>query len=220
MSASVPAPESPLPATLLRIVRAEAWSIRNRLPDGVVSQEELEQLGHVGLLEARESFDPRRGVPFEHFARHRIRGSMWDGLRQLNMMSRRVWHSLRREALAHEAAGEPAPVPAGGPDPAQDAKVVYSAIVQMALSRLADEMLPEPTIDEVVEEEETRSTLRAAFARLPDEDRQVLAAVYDLKEQGDSGAALARRRGMSRSTVSRLHIRALERLKRLMEVPP
>lgn len=213
----VPPPEPPLPATLLRIVRAEAWSIRNRLPDGVVSVEELEQLGHVGLLEARQSFDPRRGVPLEHFARHRIRGAMWDGIRELNVMSRRIWHSLRREALAHEAAGEPAPVPATGPDPAQDARVVYSAIVNMAMSRLADEMLAEPPPDVVAEEEETRTHLRRAFARLPEEDRRVLTAVYDLDDQGDSGAGLARRRGLSRSTVSRLHIRALDRLRRLMD---
>jgi len=198
-------------------VRTEARRVLLRLPSGVVSQEELEQLGHLGLLEAQERFDPRRGVPLELFARHRVRGAIFDGLRQINVLNRRAWQYMRREALAHEAAGEPAPVPPTGPDPAQDGQVVYSAIVRMAMARIADEMLVEPSPDEAAEEVEVRAGVRAAFDLLAHEEQLVLTAVYDLHDNGDSGAALGRRRGLSRSSVSRLHMKALDRLKRLME---
>lgn len=43
---------------------------------------DLVQEGTVGLIEAVESFDPDRGVPFPAFAQHRIRGRMFDYLRR------------------------------------------------------------------------------------------------------------------------------------------
>ncbi len=59
--------------------------------------------------------------------------------------------------------------------------------------------------------------MRAALAQLAPEDLETLTAFYDLDEQGDSAAALARRRRVNRSTVSRHHRTALERLRALMD---
>jgi RNA polymerase sporulation-specific sigma factor len=39
---------------------------------------DLVQEGTIGLLEALESYDPDRGVPFPSFAQHRVRGRMLD----------------------------------------------------------------------------------------------------------------------------------------------
>jgi DNA-directed RNA polymerase specialized sigma subunit len=58
----------------------------------------------------------------------------------------------------------------------------------------------------------------AALARASEEDRALLAAMYDLDESGASGANLAKQMGISRSQVSRRGLRALERLRRLMGV--
>lgn len=52
--------------------------------------EELIQWGTLGLLEARERFDPSRGKPFAAFAARRIRGSMIDSLRREGNQARRV----------------------------------------------------------------------------------------------------------------------------------
>ncbi len=61
--------------------------------------------------------------------------------------------------------------------------------------------------------------MRAALVHLSARARETLTAVYDLKETGDSGAELARRIGVSRSTVSRRHRAALSALRAVFEVP-
>jgi len=55
---------------------------------------ELFTAGALGLIEARRRFDPTRGVKFETFAEHRVRGAMADELRNLDHLPRR----LRAEA--------------------------------------------------------------------------------------------------------------------------
>ncbi|MEZ4475358.1 MAG: sigma-70 family RNA polymerase sigma factor [bacterium] len=174
------------------------------------------------MLEARERFDPARGVPFPAFARFRIRGAIYDGLRQLGALSRRAYESLRRARITHDAVGEPAPIPPEGPTPAQDAQIVYTSIVRLAVARIADEALANapPTPEAEICDLETRARIRTAFDALDEDERIVLGAIYDLDETGDSGAALARRRGVSRSWVSRIHLRALERLRSCLESGP
>ena len=54
-------------------------------PAGVRGQmtiEDLFHLGIVGLLEAKRSFDPTKGVPWLKFAAYRIRGAMLDSIRK------------------------------------------------------------------------------------------------------------------------------------------
>ena len=49
--------------------------------DGQIEREELFHLGIVGLLEAKQRFDPELGVPFLAYASTRIRGAMLDQIR-------------------------------------------------------------------------------------------------------------------------------------------
>ena len=73
----------------LPLVRFVAEKIHRRLPPGV----DLESLVHsvvVGLLEALDRFDPKRGVEFEVFARYRIQGEIMQCLRSLDWVSRSV----------------------------------------------------------------------------------------------------------------------------------
>lgn len=59
----------------------------------------------MGLLQALESWDPHRGVPFEAWARLRIRGAMLDELRRqdyLSKDSRRRWKALQKGLIALE----------------------------------------------------------------------------------------------------------------------
>ena len=53
-----------------------------------------------GLLEAAERFDETRGVAFTTFSYYRIRGAIFDGLRQLGWMNRSQW--ARYSAHANE----------------------------------------------------------------------------------------------------------------------
>ena len=52
--------------------------------------------GVFGLIDAIERFEPGRGAKFETFAAPRIRGAIYDGLRQLDWVPRRVRTQARR----------------------------------------------------------------------------------------------------------------------------
>src|SRR3954470_12996386 len=52
--------------------------------------DDLWSAGALGLLEASRRFDPGRGVTFETFVEHRIRGAMLDELRRMDHLPRRL----------------------------------------------------------------------------------------------------------------------------------
>ena len=53
---------------------------------GSVSKDEIYHWGIVGLCEARQRFDKKRGIPFPAFAARRIEGEMLDNIRKLPMV--------------------------------------------------------------------------------------------------------------------------------------
>jgi RNA polymerase sigma factor for flagellar operon FliA len=69
--------------------------------------ESLVHSGVVGLLEALERYDPRRGVDFEIYARYRIQGEVMQCLRSLDWVSRsvRAW-GRKIEAARVRLAGK------------------------------------------------------------------------------------------------------------------
>lgn len=69
-------------------IKRTALHMVNLMPWAEV--EELVQWGIVGLLEARERFDPSRGTPFAAFAERRVRGAMLDSLRRDGNQARRL----------------------------------------------------------------------------------------------------------------------------------
>jgi len=67
----------------------------NLKPSSALGYEDLLGQAVVGLIDAVDKFDPKRGVKFETYAYHRIRGAVVDMLRELDWLPR----SLRqREA--------------------------------------------------------------------------------------------------------------------------
>lgn len=70
-------------------VRLIAQSYRRRCPAEVLL-EDLISVGTVGLIQAVDRFDPRRGLMLKTLAEHRIRGAILDYLRQLDPLPRAV----------------------------------------------------------------------------------------------------------------------------------
>src|SRR3954470_7119428 len=82
--------------------------------------DDLWSAGALGLLEAAGRFDAARGVTFETFVEHRIRGAMMDELRRMDHLPRRLRSrtddvqkarhklsaELGRTASSEEVAGE------------------------------------------------------------------------------------------------------------------
>jgi RNA polymerase sigma factor for flagellar operon FliA len=80
-----------------------ARRVRASIPDfACIELKDLIQAGHVGLVNAVHAYSPETGVPFELYARFRIRGEMLDTLRKLDAASRtlRLWQKrIRKTAL-------------------------------------------------------------------------------------------------------------------------
>ncbi len=74
---------------MLPLVKAVALKIRKRLP-AQVEFDDLLSDGVVGLVDAVAKFNPRKRVKLESYARHRIRGSILDGLRGADPVSRDI----------------------------------------------------------------------------------------------------------------------------------
>jgi RNA polymerase sigma factor FliA len=94
------------------LVRFVAERVHRRLPPGV-DLESLIHSGVVGLLQALDRFDPKRGVDFEIYARYRIQGEVMQCLRSLDWVRRSVrsWGrkiEAAKTKLAAKFAREPA----------------------------------------------------------------------------------------------------------------
>ena len=76
------------------LVRMVAAKVARGLPS-MVDRDDLVSYGMFGLMETLESFDESRGFKFETFAAPRIRGSIIDELRKIDMVPRSVRSKIR-----------------------------------------------------------------------------------------------------------------------------
>ena len=196
-----------------------------------VELDELIGMGNLGLAEAASRFDPAHGASFATFAWYRVQGAMIDGLRRMSHLPRRVWAqiaTLRAAAEYLEAQAQRAEIAraqataATTADRLGEVKAALGAIRTMyvvALDQVPDERLASIAASADVELGRARQAarLRHALARLPERERAlVLAHYHDDQTLQDAGAAL----GMSKSWASRLHARAIDRLRALLEEEP
>ena len=71
------------------LVKRVVTRMAARFPPGV-DQEELYQVGMIGLLDAVDKFDPTRDVKFKTYAEFRIKGAILDELRKMDWVPRSV----------------------------------------------------------------------------------------------------------------------------------
>ncbi len=69
------------------LVKRVALHLKARLSP-FMDLNELIQVGMIGLIEAAKSFDPTKGIEFEHFAHRRVKGSIIDEVRKLSYLPR------------------------------------------------------------------------------------------------------------------------------------
>lgn len=155
--------------------------------------DDLVAFGFGGLLEAKHRFDPARGVRFETFAYHRVRGAMLDGVRKMAPVSRRAHEAMRRDAEL---------VPTAAPTGIDRAWTRISASLRAApQSRLRD-----PGPESWLIHQQAVRELPRALAALPERHRALIRGFYFEGRQLDD---LAAELGISKSWASRLHRRAL-----------
>ena len=198
-----------------------------------VDHEDLMSAGMLGLLDAYDKFDAKKGTKFETYAVWRIKGAVLDQLRALDWASRSIRRkarevdaSMRRldqrlgRAASEEEIAREAKMPLGDYHRLMD-QVRGAVLLSLDEVRtpedgdsigLAD-MIEDPSTPDVlarIEEEETRALLLETLNQLPEQERVVVALYYyEHMTLREIGLTL----GISESRVSQVHSRAVVRLK-------
>jgi RNA polymerase sigma factor for flagellar operon FliA len=170
--------------------------------------------GFVGLLEARERFDPDKGFAFSDYAHHRVDGAIWDGVRRMQHLPPDTYRYARAQ-LAQIEAAEQALEARGRRGPHTQLEPVGGALESL-MGRVTGAILlaeldaaPATPEAEVIREHEMER-VRRALATLPDREQLVLRGIYFEDRRLDEIGAPHR---WSRSFTSRLHTHALELLR-------
>src|ERR687890_451424 len=121
--------------------RALAIKVMRTLPSSV-ELADLVAYGEVGLVEAAERYDPRRGVAFSTFAHYRIKGAIYDGLREMGYFARQGGVRVRwvanagdvvQSALDDEVHNSPSGAAANVDDEIADAQSLIDALIPVYL---------------------------------------------------------------------------------------
>jgi RNA polymerase sigma factor for flagellar operon FliA len=165
------------------------------LPQGVDTAD-LVSCGVLGLAQAWERFDPKRGVAFEAFAVPRVKGAIVDAIRASDWVPRKARQKAR-------LTGEPLQMLVS-----IDERSSGDDEDRSRAERLADEAAPQPGAELVASEE--RRELMVSLNRLPERERMIVTLHYF---QGVQLAEIARSLGVTESRVSQLHTRALRMMR-------
>ncbi len=208
-------------------VESVARTLCARLPRSVDVQD-LVHAGIWGLMQAIESFDVRRGIPFGPFMRRRARGAMLDELRNLDYLPR-LYRQLYRErdqalaVLRSRLERDPSDAELAAELGVSEARLrrvsasvqpVDGRSVMDASDRSGGAGLMEGLADEGVENPiealNRQDLLQKIEASLEPVEWQVLEMHY---LQGLPGKEIARRLNLSASRICQIHGRVLSRLK-------
>jgi RNA polymerase sigma factor for flagellar operon FliA len=213
----------------LPLVRKIAADVRRTL-GGLVDLDDLVAYGTRGLLEARDRFDPSRGIAFSTFAYYRIRGAIYDGVREMGWKStaraeRRQARFESRANLVLEQAADDAPAPGS----AGELESIEGAVTGLATAWIvtleADAGVGvadgSPGAEDRAAARSEGAAVRRAIERLPEKERRLLDLMY-FEDRSLTEAAAAV--GLSKAWACRLHARALkllaEELARVGAAPP
>ena len=185
--------------------------------------DDLWSAGALGLIEASKRFDNERGVKFEAFVEHRIRGAMLDELRRLDHLPRRLRSrtddlkrarhklgtTLGREATLEEVAAE---MNTDLEEVAEMEGLLEPAVpLESVIPMLATTHDP----DDQAARREALAVLSAAIEQVPERLRTVLGLVYI---EGLTYSEIGGLLGVSEPRVCQLHGEALNRLRKEMGV--
>ena len=210
------------------LVKYIALRLISRLPDHI-SIDDLMSAGTLGLIDAIEKYDSSQGIPFEYYAKIRIKGAMLDEIRSMDWVPR----SLRQKSGMLEKACVSLEQKFGR-DPTEDEIADELGLALDELQKLLDEIkgisfLPE-NIHEVIRENREAHMLASGSEELFDsayrheiqkhlaeaivglsEKEQLVLSLYYYEEltMKEIGATL----GYTESRISQLHTKAVLKLK-------
>lgn len=190
--------------------------------------EDLVAYGTLGLVEAAERFNPQRGVSFVTFAHYRIKGAIFDGLRQMGLPPRVASKQISRfeqtatDILQTAADDETGEMSHRVEDEIRSVETLIDNLIPAYLLSLDSEeakAVPDHSAisaQEEIEGAELTALIRKIIQEMPDQEREMLEAIY---YKQTSMTEFAAAKGITKSWVSRQHSRAVHRIRdRLREI--
>lgn len=181
-------------------------------------RDEYESAGLVGLIDAAHRYDPERGGQFHTYAFIRIRGAILDYVRNEGKARFGGAHDYKAHCAAFEARECEVQEESGS----DEVVSVLNSLSRAAIAyTLAHEDNKEVTVSAQgdLEEEllarDTERTIRHLVKQLPEKERVIIEDYYF--EDIPTPEIAKRHDGMSKSWVSRLHVRALDSLRELLQ---
>lgn len=174
-----------------------------------VEAEELEAAALLGLCEAARRFDPERSDNFMIFSRIRIKGAMLDTLRRSAPGGRRGMRSSQSEGTELRERG----LHFSYLDWLESLGHTVQSIDEtgeLGIVSPLDESPEQWTLNQ-----NFKRYLNRVLERLPERERTIITAVY--YEEMNFRAVQGRCEGISKSWISRLHGRAIARLRAVLE---
>lgn len=204
----------------LPLVKKIGLHLVARLPQGV-ELDDLLQVGLIGLIQARETYDPSRGASFATYAGIRIKGTMLDEVRRNDWVPRSVQQKMKQVAGAIKQVESKLGRPANDMEIAETLDITLAEYHDIANELVCCRMtsLEDPDVDEGsseagpfshIEDEGFKQALAGAIRSLPEKEQLMMSLYYseelNLKE---IGAVL----GVSESRISQIHGQALARVR-------
>ncbi|WP_028545180.1 FliA/WhiG family RNA polymerase sigma factor [Paenibacillus taiwanensis] len=212
--------------------------VSNRMAAGLprsVSKDDLSSNGVMGLIDAIEKFDYRRGLQFETYASWRVRGSILDGLRSGDWVPRSAREKAKKIEEAYQHLEQhylrsvtDAEMSAYLDVSEQEFHGMLQDVAIMSLCSLEDPIREEESemrisvmVDEKaknpeykVNEHYLKQTLIEGIHKLTEKERTVVSLFYyeDL-----SLSEIAEVMTLSPSRISQLHSKAIMRLRSVLE---
>lgn len=212
----------------LPLVKKIGLHLVARLPQEV-ELDDLLQVGLIGLIQARESYDASQGASFATYAGIRIKGAMLDEVRRNDWLPRSVQQKMKQVGNAIKQVEARLGRPANDQEIADELGIsleeYHDISSQLASCRMVS--LDEPGLNREsegaldrsegdndpfanLEDEGFRQALAAAIQSLPEKEQLVMSLYYseelNLKE---IGAVME----VSESRISQIHGQALARIR-------
>jgi RNA polymerase sigma factor for flagellar operon FliA len=184
-------------------------------------QEEFISAGYLGLVEAAERFDFNAGRNFKSWAFIRIRGAIIDHIRELNL-SRRAYVYAKALESAHELRVKEYEEnnKSGSIKMPQIMRYLASGAIAFRLTyeeiedQITNEDQSKSNPENNLEKQQLRKRLLAAIDTLGEKEQQIIKDYYF--EDKSFAQIVKENPELSKSWVSRLHKRALEKMQQAL----
>jgi RNA polymerase sigma factor FliA len=231
-----PLTENELVQQYLPLVKAIVGRLALTLPPHV-DFNDLHSAGLAGLLHAMRHYDPNAGVPFESYARARIRGAVFDDLRRMDWVPRSVHERARKiqevmarleqqlgctptEAQMAQALGLPLGDYLRCLDEVRPAAFVCldsthsseNGEIGSLHEVIGDHAQEDPA--EQVSHRELVALIKVRLKQLPDMQRKILALYY---EEGLLLREIAQTFGLTESRICQIHAQAVLSIKSFLQ---